>query len=83
MALLFVGVDPETGLNGSPTAWVDTETRDIVLQSYTADDATRQEATENTVPGHVKGIPAHETVIRFPAHLIPLLRKACDAADRL
>ncbi|SEF46497.1 hypothetical protein SAMN05216223_10126 [Actinacidiphila yanglinensis] len=83
MELLFIGIDPETGQNGSPTAWVDKETRDIVLQSYTADEATRQQAIENTAPGHAKGIPAHETVIRFPAHLIPLLREACDAADRL
>lgn len=83
MALLFIGIDPETGQNGSPTAWVDRETRDIVLQSYTADEFTRQECIENTAPGHTKGIPAHETVIRFPAHLIPLLREACDAADRL
>lgn len=83
MALLFIGIDPDTGQNGSPTAWVDTDTRDIVLQSYTADDATRQECIDNTAPGHAKGIPAHETVIRFPAHLISLLREACDAADRL
>ncbi|HEY5837175.1 hypothetical protein [Streptomyces sp.] len=83
MALLFIGIDPETGQNGSPTAWVDLDTRDIVLQGYTADDATRQECIDNTAPGHAKGIPAHETVIRFPAHLIPLLREACDAADRL
>lgn len=82
MALLFIGIDPETGQNGSPTAWVDPETADIVLQSYTADEATRRECTETTAPGHAKGIPEHETVIRFPAHLIPLLKEACDAAER-
>jgi hypothetical protein len=82
MALAFIGIDPETGQNGSPTAWVDTDNADIVLQSYTADEATRQERTEDTAPGHARGIPAHETVIRFPAHLIPLLREVCDAAER-
>jgi hypothetical protein len=83
MALQFIGIDPDTGQNGSPTAWVDTDNRDVVLQGYSADEATRQECIDNSAPGHTKGIPAHETVIRFPAHLIPLLREACDAADRL
>lgn len=82
MRLQFVGIDPNTGQNGSPTAWVDTDTADIVLQSYIADDATRSQCVANTAPGHAKGIPPHETVIRFPAHLIPLLREACDAAER-
>jgi hypothetical protein len=82
MALQFIGIDPETGQSGSPTAWVDTETADIVLQSYTADAQTREQCVENTAPGHDKGIPAHETVIRIPVHLVPLLREACDAAER-
>ncbi|MET8213954.1 hypothetical protein ABZT51_50745 [Streptomyces sp. NPDC005373] len=82
MALEFIGIDPNTGQSGSPTAWVDTETADIVLQSYTADRATRAQCIENTAPGHAKGIPAHETVIRVPAHLVPMLREACDAAER-
>jgi hypothetical protein len=82
MALQFIGIDPETGQSGSPTAWVDTETADIVLQSYTADPQTRKQCVENTAPGHDKGIPAHETVIRIPVHLVPLLREACDAAER-
>lgn len=82
MALLFIGIDPNTGQSGSPTAWVDTETADIVLQSYTADARTRELCQENTAPGHDKGIPDHETVIRVPVHLVPLLREACDAAER-
>ncbi|WP_328443387.1 hypothetical protein OG780_44270 [Streptomyces sp. NBC_00386] len=82
MALLFIGIDPETGQSGSPTAWVDTETADVVLQSYTADAKTRDLCQENTAPGHDKGIPDHETVIRIPVHLVPLLREACDAAER-
>jgi hypothetical protein len=82
MALEFIGIDPNTGQSGSPTAWVDTKTADIVLQSYTADEATRAQCIENTAPGHAKGIPAHETVIRIPAHLVPMLREACDAAER-
>ncbi|WP_055698460.1 hypothetical protein [Streptomyces silaceus] len=82
MALLFIGIDPETGQSGSPTVWVDTDTSDLVLQGYIADDRTRERCVQNTAPGHDKGIPSHETVIRFPAHLVPLLREACDAAER-
>lgn len=82
MPLEFIGIDPETGQNGSPTAWVDPDNADIVLQSYTADEATRRECIENTAPGHAPGIPDHESVIRIPVHLVPLLRKACDAAER-
>ncbi|MGW5349412.1 hypothetical protein [Streptomyces sp. NRRL F-5123] len=81
-ALQFIGVDPETGHSGSPTAWVHTVTRDILFQSYIADEETRRECADNPAPGHALGIPAGETVIRIPAHLIPLLREACDAAER-
>ncbi|MCX4881555.1 MULTISPECIES: hypothetical protein [unclassified Streptomyces] len=82
MRLRFIGIDPETGRDGSPTVWVDADNADIVLQSYTADDATRAQCVKNTAPGHAEGIPAHETVIRVPARLVPMLREACDAAER-
>ncbi|WP_342673558.1 hypothetical protein [Streptomyces sp. AmelKG-D3] len=80
--LEFVGIDPETGQSGSPTVWVEPETRDIVMQSYTADEATREACVRNTAPGHARGIPDHETVVRIPARMVPTLRKACDAAER-
>ncbi|WP_328747773.1 hypothetical protein OHT57_19750 [Streptomyces sp. NBC_00285] len=82
MRLRFIGIDPDTGKNGSPTAWVDLDSGDIVIQSYTADEVTRTQCVENTAPGHARGIPDHETVIRVPARLVPLLREACDAAER-
>ncbi|RPE43580.1 hypothetical protein EDD90_6787 [Streptomyces sp. Ag109_O5-1] len=82
MRLQFIGIDPDTGKNGSPTAWVDLDSTDIVIQGYTADDETRDQCAENTAPGHAKGIPDHETVIRIPARLVPILREACDVAER-
>ncbi|MFF4347840.1 hypothetical protein [Streptomyces sp. NPDC001530] len=82
MDLQFIGIDPDTGKNGSPTAWVDQETADIVIQSYTADEATQAQCVDRTAPGHAKSIPDHETVIRIPARLVPILREACDAAER-
>lgn len=82
MDLQFIGIDPDTGKNGSPTAWVDLENADIVIQSYTADKETQSQCVENTAPGHTHGIPAHETVIRIPARLVSVLREACDVAER-
>lgn len=82
MGLLFIGIDPDTGHNGSPTVWVDPDTRDLVVQSYIADEPTRQECIDTTAPGHAKGIPDHETVIRIPAHMVEIIRKACDAVER-
>lgn len=81
MNLEFIGIDPESGQTGSPTVWVDPDTRDIVMQSYTADAATREECARNTAPGHAPGIPDHESVIRVPARMVPALREACDAAE--
>ncbi|MFC9537277.1 hypothetical protein ACFT38_43595 [Streptomyces sp. NPDC056975] len=77
MALEFIGIDPNTGQSGSPTAWVDTETADIVLQSYTADDATRAQCIENTAPGHAKGIPAHGADPALELWTEPAVVKQC------
>ncbi|MEU3422735.1 MULTISPECIES: hypothetical protein [Streptomyces] len=82
MRLEFIGIDPDTLKNGSPTVWVDGVNADIVIQSYTADEETRGECARNTAPGHAQGIPDHETVIRVPARLVPMLREACDVAER-
>ncbi|MFI6105859.1 hypothetical protein [Streptomyces sp. NPDC051310] len=82
MSLQFIGIDPNTGQSESPTAWVDEETGDIVLQGYTADDVTRAQCMANTAPGHAQVIPDHETVIRIPVRMAPILREACDAAER-
>lgn len=83
MDLEFVGIDPETQGQGSPTVWVEKETADLVLQGIRADDVL-EEMVGGTqwVAGHEVGIPAHETVIRIPARMVPLLREACDVAER-
>jgi hypothetical protein len=81
--LRFFGIDPNTGGEGSPTVWVERETADLVIQGITADEvlAALVAGTE-WVPGHAIGIPAHETVIRIPVRMVPILRKACDAAEQ-
>ncbi|EKX63917.1 hypothetical protein Sipo8835_36910 [Streptomyces ipomoeae] len=83
MDLEFIGIDPETQGGGSPTVWVEEETADLVLQGIKAEEALEAliSGTE-WVAGHDTGIPAHETVIRIPARMVPVLREACDVAER-
>ncbi|WP_345253396.1 hypothetical protein [Streptomyces hundungensis] len=83
MPLDFIGIDPNTGDEGSPTVWVEEESADLVLQGITAEEALEQLIkVTRWVPGHALGIPRHESVIRIPARMVPILRKACDAAEQ-
>jgi hypothetical protein len=81
MALRFIGVDPDTGKDHSPTVWVDPETADIVVQGWEADAATLAEVAAAPAPEHVPGVPAGEAVIRIPARMVSALREACDVAE--
>lgn len=83
MDLEFVGIDPNTEHEGSPTVWVDRDAGEIVLQGWKPDAGMLSAigATE-WVAGHGTGIPEAETVVRIPARMIPILRKACDDAER-
>ncbi|MFJ8140815.1 hypothetical protein [Streptomyces sp. NPDC096013] len=76
MNIQFVGIDPETDEDGCPTVWVDTSTDDLLIQSYQADDETT--ATCDALSPAGAPIPCGETVIRVPARMIPIIRKACD-----
>lgn len=82
MGLRFIGIDPDTGKDGSPTVWVDEETADLVLQGVKADEGLESLCAEPVIPGHAAGIPSHEAVIRIPARMASMLREACDVAER-
>ncbi|MFG2171021.1 hypothetical protein ACGFMO_06490 [Streptomyces niveus] len=82
MALRFIGIDPDTGQQGSPTIWVDEQKRELVLQGWKPDEGLEAECAAFETPGHVPGVPAHEAVIRIPARMVPMLREACDVAER-
>lgn len=76
MALRFLGIDPNTGDQGSPTVWLDDETGDLVIQSYKADAATLAACAEvGSIPGHSTDVPEHETVVRLPAYMLQFLPK--------
>ncbi|MFF7587789.1 hypothetical protein ACFZCK_09940 [Kitasatospora purpeofusca] len=82
MALEFIGIDPETQQQGSPTVWVDAEQKELVFLGWKASPALKEQCEQNTAPGHATEIPENEDVIRFPMRMIPILREACDAAER-
>ncbi|MFD7320564.1 hypothetical protein ACFV9D_05650 [Streptomyces sp. NPDC059875] len=83
MTLRFVGIDPNTQGGGSPTVWVDDEKNELVIQGWKADETLTAKVSGTTwVEGHDTGIPDHETLIRIPARMVPILRKACDDAER-
>lgn len=74
MALRFLGIDPNTGNDDSPTIWQDETTGDLIIQSYTADEGTLREVQEvGSVPGHSTEVPAHESMIRLPARMLQFL----------
>lgn len=74
MTLAFLGIDPNSKDTESPTIWREEETGDLIIQSWTADEPTLAEcARVGSVPGHAPGVPAHESVIRLPAHMTRFL----------
>jgi hypothetical protein len=82
MSLQFVGIDPNTGEGESPTIWADHERQEIVIQGWKADSGTEAECAATEVPGHAKGIPENEAVVRIPARMVHIVREACDAIER-
>ncbi|MDT0467526.1 hypothetical protein [Streptomyces gibsoniae] len=84
MSLQFVGIDPDTETGDSPTVWVDTDKRELLLQGWTAtpDEEEHIYSEAGTAPGHALGVPPHETIIRIPARMMHIIRKACDELDR-
>ncbi|MFI1866552.1 hypothetical protein [Streptomyces jumonjinensis] len=78
MALAFIGIDPDTGKDESPTVWVDQENRELVLQGWKPGPELEAECAATEIPGHAKGIPDHEAVIRIPARMVDMIREACD-----
>ncbi|CAN3980889.1 hypothetical protein [Kitasatospora purpeofusca] len=83
MELDFIGIDPETGKEGSPTTWVDRANAEIVIQGWNAgEELAAAIGGTSWAPGHTAGVPVGETVIRIPARMIPILREACDVAER-
>ncbi|MFD7450565.1 hypothetical protein [Kitasatospora sp. NPDC059827] len=79
MALEFLGIYPNTPDDGSPTIWRETESGDLLIQSYKASEDDIKAAQETgSVPGHTTDIPDHETMIRLPANMIQFILRLKD-----
>lgn len=76
MSLRFIGIDPGTDTGQCPTVWVDEENADVVFQGWKANERTLEECFATG------SIPETEAVIRIPARMVPIIRKACDEAER-
>ncbi|MGW0666410.1 hypothetical protein [Streptomyces sp. NPDC002746] len=67
MRLRFLGITPNTPDTDSPTIWLDEESGDLLIQSYTATENEVKACQEiGSIPGHSTAVPDHETIIRLP-----------------
>lgn len=82
MQLRYIGVDPGSGQQGSPTVWLDEANKRIAIQGMTTDPDLQAACAANPAPGHAPGIPQGEGVIWVPVSMVPVLREACDAAEQ-
>lgn len=76
MALRFIAKDPQTNGTQCPTALVDEDNADLVLQGWKADERTEEQCRQ------FGPLPGTEAVIRIPARMVPAIREACDVAER-
>lgn len=75
MALQFLGKDPDSPVNDSPTVYYDQTDDSYVLQGY--------KITDPAVLAQMN-IPEHETVIRFPRRMMqffPEVKGGSTAVD--
>jgi hypothetical protein len=75
----FIGIAPDTDDDHCPTVWVDIDAGELLLQGWTADIQTQAEC-EETSPAN-SPVPGGETIVRIPARMVPILRRACDAIE--
>lgn len=71
MALRFVGIDPNTGGDHCPAAFVDEETGDLIFQGWTVTDAQTLAEVASHSP-----IAGHESVVRLPARMRRIIQEA-------
>jgi hypothetical protein len=72
VTLRFIGVDPDSPNNGSPTVWLDDADGSGVIQGWKiTDERTMSEITA------AKPVPDHETVVRVPERMASFLMEAC------
>jgi hypothetical protein len=82
MILRFLGIDPESPIDGSPTLWLDEETGDVLIQSYKAtEEEVRACQDVGSVPGHSTVVPDHEGILRLPAAMLQFIPRPEAPSD--
>jgi len=73
MALVFIGIDPDTDSDNCPAVFVDEDTGDLLLQGWTVSDPHTLAEVARHSP-----IAGHESVVRLPARMRRIVREAVD-----
>jgi hypothetical protein len=73
MALVFIGVDPESKIDNCPAVFVEEETGDLVFQGWTVTDPQMLEDASRHSP-----IADNESVVRLPARMRAIILEALN-----
>jgi len=73
MALVFAGIDPDTGGDNCPAVFVDDETGDLIFQGWTVTDPKMLADVAKHSP-----IADNESVIRLPARMREIIQEALN-----
>ncbi|WP_432090812.1 hypothetical protein [Streptomyces sp. NRRL F-5630] len=60
----------------------DEDQGELIFQAWLPSPELEAECAATEVPGHAKGIPAGEGIVRIPFRMVGMVREACDAAER-
>ncbi|QQN77164.1 hypothetical protein [Streptomyces sp. XC 2026] len=77
MALRFIAKDPNSRDGQCPSAWVDEQSGELIIQGWKADEEMLGECLKAGT------IPDNEAVVRLPARMVPVIREACDVSEAL
>ncbi|MET7639813.1 hypothetical protein [Streptomyces sp. NPDC005438] len=82
MSYTFLGIISNTPTDESPTIWLDSETGDLLIQSYRATpDEVRKCQEVGSVPGHSTEVPDHEVMVRLPAEMLQYIHQLADQSN--
>jgi hypothetical protein len=73
MALVFAGIDPDTGGDNCPAVFIDDETGDLIFQGWTITDPKILEDVTKHSP-----IADNESVVRLPARMREIIQEALN-----
>ena len=73
MALVFAGIDPDTGGDNCPAVLIDDETGDLIFQGWTVTDPKMLATVAKHSP-----IAADESVVRLPARMREIVQEALN-----